>query len=141
MDSVTPGWGAGRGSLGKSPPSLMALLLWEQERWGSRKSTAAVQGHLETHGRRQELEAPPGGGESQALNLTHFRLFLVVDEEHFYRILASLRPGLLNQWPGSLTVAAGWSPTQILSSRHQSGGPPWPSSSSSSQSPHVTPDT
>lgn len=38
-------------------------------------------------------------GSHKAPNVTHFSLFLVVGEEHFYRILSSFRPGWLNQWP------------------------------------------
>lgn len=68
MDSMSPGLagrGGGGGRVRKSPRSLMASLLWEQERRGSWKVSAPAQGHTGTQGRRQELEAPSGGGESQ----------------------------------------------------------------------------
>lgn len=78
-------------------------------------------------------------GSHKAPNLTHFRLFLVVGEEHFYRILSSFRPGLLNQRPVSLTFGRCLEPTEALWSGRRSGGPP--RGPASSESTHPTPES
>ena len=85
----------------------MASLLWERQRRDSWKGTALPTQELMDGGKSWRLPLVVGGRKAQ--NLTYFRLFLVVGKEHFYRILSFI-PGLLNQWPASMALAAGWGP-------------------------------
>lgn len=62
---------------------------------------------------RPVLAAPPGGGESQGSEPDPLSLFLVSDKKHFYRILPSSKPELINQRRMSLMSAGSWSPWRL----------------------------
>ena len=73
-------------------------------------------------GKSWRLPLVVGGRKAQ--NLTYFRLFLVVGKEHFYRILSFI-PGLLNQWPASMALAAGWGPPGLCRPAAGQESPLW----------------